>query len=96
MREGRFYPDHGLERIVAYHERQDAPLRRGRRRAVAALRQADPHRHRARRRRPRQRRARAPSGPPVGSATPAATAPSPRSATSTRYADFRRRHGLGS
>lgn len=24
MRSGRFYPDHGLERIVAYHERQDA------------------------------------------------------------------------
>ncbi len=24
MREGRFYPDFGLERIVAYHERQDA------------------------------------------------------------------------
>jgi acetyltransferase len=23
MREGAFYPDHGLERIVAYHERQD-------------------------------------------------------------------------
>ncbi len=23
MKEGRFYPDHGLERIVAYHERQD-------------------------------------------------------------------------
>ena len=23
LREGRFYPDHGLERIVAYHERQD-------------------------------------------------------------------------
>ena len=23
-REGRFYPDHGLERIVSYHERQDA------------------------------------------------------------------------
>jgi acyl-CoA synthetase (NDP forming) len=23
MRSGRFYPDHGLERIVAYHERQD-------------------------------------------------------------------------
>jgi acyl-CoA synthetase (NDP forming) len=23
MREGRFYPDHGLERIVTYHERQD-------------------------------------------------------------------------
>jgi len=24
MREGRFYPDHGLERIVDFHERQDA------------------------------------------------------------------------
>ena len=24
MREGNFYPDHGLERIVEYHERQDA------------------------------------------------------------------------
>ncbi|WP_420450326.1 acetate--CoA ligase family protein [Ilumatobacter sp.] len=24
MRRGRFYPDHGLERIVEYHERQDA------------------------------------------------------------------------
>jgi acetyltransferase len=24
LRDGRFYPDHGLERIVAYHERQDA------------------------------------------------------------------------
>jgi acyl-CoA synthetase (NDP forming) len=24
MRNGRFYPDHGLERIVEYHERQDA------------------------------------------------------------------------
>jgi len=24
MREGPFHPDHGLERIVAYHERQDA------------------------------------------------------------------------
>ena len=24
MREGRFYPDHGLQRIVEYHERQDA------------------------------------------------------------------------
>jgi len=23
MREGRFYPDHGIERVVAYHERQD-------------------------------------------------------------------------
>jgi acetyltransferase len=28
MREGPFYPDHGLERIVAYHERQDARFAR--------------------------------------------------------------------
>ncbi len=28
MREGRFYPDFGLERIVAYHERQDARFAR--------------------------------------------------------------------
>jgi acetyltransferase len=28
MRDGRFYPDHGLERIVAYHERQDARFAR--------------------------------------------------------------------
>ena len=24
LRDGRFYPDHGLDRIVAFHERQDA------------------------------------------------------------------------
>jgi hypothetical protein len=24
MRDGKFYPDHGLERIVAYHQRQDS------------------------------------------------------------------------
>ncbi len=29
MREGRFYPDHGLERIVSYHERQDERFARG-------------------------------------------------------------------
>jgi acetyltransferase len=28
MRGGGFYPDHGLERIVAYHERQDARFAR--------------------------------------------------------------------
>ncbi|HEX6310112.1 MAG TPA: CoA-binding protein [Acidimicrobiia bacterium] len=28
MRTGRFYPDHGLDRIVAYHERQDARFAR--------------------------------------------------------------------
>ena len=33
MRAGRFYPDHGLERIVAYHERQDERFAR----AAAAI-----------------------------------------------------------
>ncbi|MCU1428590.1 MAG: putative acyl-CoA synthetase [Actinomycetia bacterium] len=33
MREGRFYPDHGLERIVSYHERQDERFAR----AAAAI-----------------------------------------------------------
>jgi acetyltransferase len=28
MRGGEFYPDHGLERIVDYHERQDARFAR--------------------------------------------------------------------
>ncbi|GIU89240.1 MAG: hypothetical protein KatS3mg010_0339 [Acidimicrobiia bacterium] len=36
MREGPFYPEHGLERIVAYHERQDA----GSRRAAAEISEA--------------------------------------------------------
>ena len=56
MREGRFWPDTGLERIVAYHERQDARFATGRRRGVRRDRQAGPDRHRAGRRRPRQRR----------------------------------------
>ena len=34
--DGPFYPDHGLERIVAFHDRQDAPLHRGRGRRSAA------------------------------------------------------------
>ena len=29
-REGPFFPDHGLERIVGFHDRQDQPLRRPR------------------------------------------------------------------
>lgn len=29
MRDGRFYPDHGLERIVSYHERQDERFAQG-------------------------------------------------------------------
>ena len=42
MREGGFYPDHGLDRIVAYHERQDARFARSRGRAQPAHGQADP------------------------------------------------------
>ena len=56
MRSGPFYPDHGLERIVDYHERQDARFAAGRRRRVGPLRQAGAHRHRAGRHPPRQRR----------------------------------------
>ena len=56
MREGRFYPDHGLERIVAYHERQDARFAEAAAEICDADRQADPHRHRAGRRRPGQPR----------------------------------------
>jgi acyl-CoA synthetase (NDP forming) len=37
MRAGRFFPDHGLERIVAYHERQDARF------AEAAAEASDRH-----------------------------------------------------
>jgi acyl-CoA synthetase (NDP forming) len=36
MRAGRFFPDHGLERIVAYHERQDARFASGAADASAA------------------------------------------------------------
>ena len=56
MREGGFYPDHGLERIVAYHERQDERFAEAADELSRAVRQADPHRHRAGRRRPRQPR----------------------------------------
>ena len=55
-REGPFYPDHGLERIVAYHERQDERFAETAAELSDATRQADPDRHRARRRRSRQRR----------------------------------------
>ena len=48
LRDGAFYPDHGLERIVAYHERQDARFAAGRGRDLRRDRQADPHRDRAR------------------------------------------------
>ena len=45
MREGHFYPDHGIERIVAYHERQDerfaqAAAERSEREALDSLQQS--------------------------------------------------------
>ena len=42
MREGGFYPDHGLERIVAYHERQDARFAEAAAELSRPHRQADP------------------------------------------------------
>ena len=82
MRDGPFFPGHGLDRIVAYHERQDArfaeaadelsratgkPILTATELAVADPANAGPAAVRA-------------SG---GCATRAATAPSPRSATCT-------------
>ena len=56
MRTGEFAADHGLERVVEFHERQDAALRGSRSRGVGRNRQADPRRHRARGHRSRQPR----------------------------------------
>ena len=72
MREGRFYPDHGLERIVAYHERQDARFAEAAAEISRRDRQADPHRDRAGRRRPGQPGPGQRCGPPAGCATPSA------------------------
>ena len=94
MRDGRFYPDHGLERIVDYHERQDARFARGRGRHLRRDRQADPHRDRARDRGARQRRARRPSGRRAASVTPSANRAVTALAHLWRYARFRRAHGL--
>jgi hypothetical protein len=81
MRNGPFYPDHGLERIVEYHERQDARFAE----AAAELserpasRSSPPPSWRS----PiRPTPVRPPCGPPAGSAIRAATGPSWRSATS--------------
>ena len=60
MRTGPFYPDYGLERIVAYHERQDARFAEAAAATSRGDRQADPDGHRAGRRRPGQ------PGPGVG------------------------------
>ena len=58
LREGGFYPDHGLERIVAYHERQDARFAQAAADISDATGQADPDRDGARDRHARQPRAR--------------------------------------
>ena len=57
IREGRFYPDFGLERIVAYHERQDARFAEAADELIDADGQADPRRHGTGTGRSRQRRA---------------------------------------
>ena len=56
MRAGRFFPGYGLDRIVGYHERQDARFAEAADELSRGHRQADPHRHRAGRRRSGQRR----------------------------------------
>ena len=51
MRDGPYYPGDGLERIVDYHERQDARFAQAAAEISDRDRQADPHRDRARGRR---------------------------------------------
>ena len=94
VRAGGFYPDHGLERIVAYHERQDArfaqaaadiadatgkPILTATELAIADARQP---------------RARRPSAPPAASATRRRTARSTALGHLWRYARFRQTRGL--
>ena len=57
MREGPHYPGDGLERIVDYHERQDARFAQAAAEISDRDGQADPHRDRARGGHPRQPRA---------------------------------------
>ena len=78
---GPFYPDHGLERIVDYHERQDARFAEAAA-AVSEQPQAGAHRHRAGRHRPGQRRPCDRPGPTGRLCYASATAPSPPSTTS--------------
>ena len=83
MRDGRFYPGPRPRPHRRLPRAPGRPLRRGRRRAEPRARQADPHRHRAGRTPTRPTPGRPPCGRAGGSPTRAATAPSPRSATST-------------
>ena len=82
LRTGGFYPDHGLERIVGFHERQDARYAEAACDASDAVRQAGAGGHRAGRHPPRQPRARARSASAAASATRRPTGPSPPSTTS--------------
>ena len=57
MREGPYFPEHGLARVVEFHERQDARYAEAAADDLRRHRQADPRRQRARGHRPRQCRA---------------------------------------
>ena len=83
MRDGRFFPDAGLDRIVAYHERQDARFAEAADELSRSDRQADPRRPPSWRWPTPRTRARRPFGRRAACATRAATGPSPRSATCT-------------
>ena len=83
MRGGRFYPGYGLERIVAYHERQDARFAEAADVLSRADGQADPRRDRAGRRRSRQPGPGGRAGEWTALLLRAATGPSRRSATCT-------------
>ena len=88
-REGPFFPDHGLERIVAYHERQDRRFTEAAASISDGHRQADPHRHRAGDRRPVQRRGAGLPGRRARSATRSANRAVTALAHLSRYARWR-------
>ena len=94
MREGRFYPDHGLERIVAYHERQDARFAEAAAelsRRAPASRSSPPPSWRSPTRTTRARRR---SARPGGSATPSANRAVTALGHLWRYARFRQSRGI--
>ena len=87
MREGRFYPGHGLERIVEYHERQDRRFAEAAAAAVGPHRQADPVRNRAGGRRSGQPRPGGGARHRPARVSRAASGRSSRSVTSTATPD---------
>ena len=76
MKTGPFHPDHGLERIVDFHERQDARYAEAAADDLGRDRQARAHRVRARRHVAGQPRTRQPCGRAGSSAIRAPIAPS--------------------